>query len=292
MANYWISAQERRSLSGLLAPIRDLSDLDDQLSLARTAAAMASLAVPLKAFADGTTDAWLVLRHGDTAVMEGLLLGLSALLGECFAFQAERDGALVQDIRPGRADAGSRSSAGSSVELDLHTEAAFHPRRPDFLLLGCLRQPGDAVPTMIATAEAALARLTVADREQLRLPVFRFRPPATFVDATLSPPGPVLQGPDSAPLLRVNCNPGHTTASGAEAAEALDRLAAALRACATPVTLDAGDVLVLDNRRTAHGRPAFAAGFDSHDRWLKRVYVAENLWTGPGAPPHPTRVIT
>ena len=34
--------------------------------------------------------------------------------------------------------------------------------------------------------------------------------------------------------------------------------------------LDGNDLLLLNNRSAVHGRAAFAASYDGHDRWLQR----------------------
>ena len=43
------------------------------------------------------------------------------------------------------------------------------------------------------------------------------------------------------------------------------------------VPLFAGDVIILDNFKALHGRRAFKARYDGHDRWLKRVNVVLGL---------------
>jgi hypothetical protein len=50
---------------------------------------------------------------------------------------------------------------------------------------------------------------------------------------------------------------------------------------ARPVTLDEGDLLVVDNRRALHGRVPFEARHDGSDRWLLRAYV----WADGGGVP-------
>lgn len=290
MADWLLSDDDRRSLSGQLSLIGDVPNFEGKLGRAKTALtdALPDLPVTLKSLSPG----WLVIRGAPVERMEEFLLGLSALLGDCFAFLAERGGALVQDIRPSPGNLESRSSSGSAVELDLHTEAAFHERRPDLILLGCLTQPAEPVPTLVAPASTAVAGLDAADREHLRRPVFRFRTPELFSSASrVSSPGAVLSGPDVEPRLRVNCNPGHTATADRDASGALDRLRTALRAGAVALPLAPGDVLILDNHAAAHGRPAFTPEFSDRGRWLKRVYVARNLWTDAGAPPRPSRVV-
>ncbi len=48
----------------------------------------------------------------------------------------------------------------------------------------------------------------------------------------------------------------------------------------TCIRLAPGDMLLLDNRRTAHARSAFAARFDGRDRWLQRLWGRVTTWDG------------
>jgi L-asparagine oxygenase len=43
------------------------------------------------------------------------------------------------------------------------------------------------------------------------------------------------------------------------------------------VFLETGDLIVIDNAVTVHGRTAFDAKYDGTDRWLKRVVVRKEI---------------
>jgi alpha-ketoglutarate-dependent taurine dioxygenase len=43
------------------------------------------------------------------------------------------------------------------------------------------------------------------------------------------------------------------------------------------VFLKTGDLLVLDNNITVHGRTAFQAKYDGTDRWVQRVVVSKEI---------------
>ena len=64
-------------------------------------------------------------------------------LGHEFAYAMEKKGALVHHIHPTKEMAMSQSNASWQVDLSMHTENAFHPLRPDFVLLYCVRAPGE-----------------------------------------------------------------------------------------------------------------------------------------------------
>ena len=42
------------------------------------------------------------------------------------------------------------------------------------------------------------------------------------------------------------------------------------------VKLQAGDLLIIDNRKTAHARSQFTARFDGSDRWIQRAFAISN----------------
>jgi alpha-ketoglutarate-dependent taurine dioxygenase len=46
-----------------------------------------------------------------------------------------------------------------------------------------------------------------------------------------------------------------------------------LNASTRDIWLAPGDLLVIDNRRAVHGRPAFRSSFSGRRRWMQRAYV-------------------
>jgi hypothetical protein len=62
-----------------------------------------------------------------------------------------------------------------------------------------------------------------------------------------------------------------------DATEALKEMKRAVDGAKVGLHLDAGDLLIVDNRRTIHGRTSFKARYDGMDRWLQRVYVLRDL---------------
>ena len=79
----------------------------------------------------------------------------------------------------------------------------------------------------------------------------------------------------------MSCAPSASRGSGldATARDALAALADAIACSYTSVVLEAGDLLVIDNRRAVHGRSEFRARFDGTDRWLQRTFVVDDLAT-------------
>lgn len=80
-----------------------------------------------------------IIVNKDTWLSELWLAGFGAALGAPFAYQQERDGRLFQNMAPTQRNARKLSSESSEMLLDFHTEAAFHPHLPDYVMLYCLR---------------------------------------------------------------------------------------------------------------------------------------------------------
>jgi len=209
---------------------------------------------------------------------EFALLTVARRLGEPIGYAQEHGGDLVQNIVPARDDDGRQLSTSSSVTLEWHTETAFHPHKPRYLLLLCLRGDPNA-RTMLCSMANVLPRLDDATIAVLRERRFRTRPDASFLDdgrrGELGPPMAVIAGTDDDPTftfdedLMVGTDP--------EAAAALAQLTRAVHEAATAVVLEAGDLLVVDNHRVVHGRSPFNARFDGSDRWLQRAFVVAEL---------------
>ena len=53
-----------------------------------------------------------------------------------------------------------------------------------------------------------------------------------------------------------------------------------------------GDMAILDNRVTAHGRTAFQPRYDGADRWVQRTFVVADLRRSRDHRPHDGYVLT
>ncbi|HYK00361.1 MAG TPA: TauD/TfdA family dioxygenase [Thermoanaerobaculia bacterium] len=217
-----------------------------------------------------------------THISEAVTLGFATLLGEPYAFLPEKGGRLVHDIVPVCGKETAHSNAGSLEPLGLHIEAAaFGDAAPEYVLLFGLRTDHDRVAcTLTADVRDAQRRLDARYIRELRTPGFKLLAPESFADGGLeySRLTPVITGPEDAPQVILNMDrmQGITPA----AAEALEAFGAAL---AHPDVLrrthiDRGDLVVIGNRRTVHGRTTFVPRWDGRDRWLQRVYVTPTLW--------------
>ncbi|MBF6339576.1 TauD/TfdA family dioxygenase [Nocardia abscessus] len=202
-----------------------------------------------------------------------LLLARSA--GEPFGWQGQQEGRLVNNIVPAAGHEHEQSGASSKVLLSPHTEDAFHPRRANLLMLGCLRNP-DSVGTTVSSVRRI--ELSTRQRELLSTPALPILPDVSYGDGHESysaAPIPTLwsaAGPDQQTL---RYDPAYTplAQAGPEFRAAYEQLTAELeRVCVTAV-LSPGELLLVDNDVAVHGRVPFTARYDGTDRWLKRVNI-------------------
>jgi L-asparagine oxygenase len=217
-------------------------------------------------------------------VSEFNLLTVARLIGQPVGYLPEHGGSIVQNILPVKAAADRQVSTSSKVTLMFHTEAAFHPFRPRYLVLLCLRGDRDhQARTTLASIREVAPLLDDRTRTVLFEPRFRTAVDESYVGTRSSRLGPetsVLSGRWQSPsmVFDVDLMQGTDT----EAAAALTTLAEAIAAHHTGVVLEAGDMLVIDNDVAVHGRTAFVPRFDGTDRWLQRSFAVTDLSASAG----------
>lgn len=211
---------------------------------------------------------------------ERLLLQATALLGDPIGYVQESGGGIVNNLFPQSTQSRTATSDSFDTELDLHTENAFHAIQPDYLLLLCLRQdPAAQAITYIASIDRILEHLSYEQQ------AFFLNEPYNF----LSDYGPteknqridinkhqtVLYGDPDSPFFRFD--PQFMVAYSDRAQHALEALRRIAWEVAEPVRLACGELLIIDNRRTAHARSPFTARLDGSDRWMQRTFASCNL---------------
>ncbi len=216
-------------------------------------------------------------------VSEFSLLTVGRVLGRPVGYLPEHGGDVVQNISPTRRNADRQVSTSSKSMLEFHTEAAFHPHRPRYLLLLCLRGDPSAATTLCSIA-AVLDTLSPRSRAVLFQSRFTTGIDESYAggrSSARSVQRPVLYGDPEAPKMWLDAD----LMQGVDpiAQEALDELARLVRENATGVTLEAGDLLVVDNDLAVHGRTPFTPRFDGTDRWLQRTFVVADHTAADGS---------
>jgi alpha-ketoglutarate-dependent taurine dioxygenase len=208
---------------------------------------------------------------------EFTLLTIARRLGHPVGYQPEHGGDIVQNIVPTRSAASRQTSTSSRVELMFHTEAAFHPHRPRYLLLLCLRGDPSAITTL-SSINDVLPRLDDATIDVLFERRFRTAVDESYLHGkrnVLGTPMAVLSGTRQRPSMVFDAD--LMVGVDSEAELALQALGGAVVSCQHGVVLEAGDLLVIDNSVSVHGRSPFTPRFDGTDRWLQRTFVVSDL---------------
>ncbi|MEV6608005.1 TauD/TfdA family dioxygenase [Kutzneria sp. NPDC051319] len=211
-----------------------------------------------------------------TTAAAAILMLAACGLGDPVAFRAEKTGALVQDVVPVPGKEQFQGNAGS-VLLEWHNENAFHIYRPDYVMLLCLRADHDGIAGLrTACVRQALPLLSDQGRAALSAPEFATQPPPSFgAVAGGGEPHAVLTGAWEDPDLKVDL--AATTGLTPRAEGALVELQEVFATVGRTLVLSPGDLAIVDNRVTVHGRTAFQPRYDGRDRWLQRTFVLRDL---------------
>ncbi len=229
------------------------------------------------------------VQRGTTVPAAALVL-VGMALGEVVAFDKEKSGALVQDVVPVPGMETFQGNAGS-IKLNMHTENAFHPLRPDFVGLMCLRNDHENVAKLrISSVRRIVPLLPEPVRRVLHEPRFTIAAPASFnMPPGSEEPRGVLSGSADDPDLTVDFS--STTALDDTAADALLLLEKAVEHSYRELLLAPGDLALVDNRMALHGRNAFQPRYDGADRWLQRIFVHLDHRRSRGSRPHNGQVL-
>lgn len=173
--------------------------------------------------------------------------------------------------QPIKAVPGGRSFASSAVETPLHTDSQlFGGAPPDVQVMVCARRATRGGECVLADAWALLDQVRAADPELYTLLVDRVRR-IPFVFGDVFGPTVSLRG-------------GRLVFTHSPVATPRDSIAVRLapflaRTPRIALSLDEGEILVVDNHRMLHGRNAFEGG----DREFTRLLV----WTEHEISTHP-----
>jgi Fe(II)/alpha-ketoglutarate-dependent arginine beta-hydroxylase len=217
------------------------------------------------------------------------LLLCSAILGDAVGWSTQQDGNLVHNIVPIAGDEFKQVGSSTLTKLWWHTEEAFHSCRCDYLGLLCLRNHEGAATTYASVNSLKLSSKT---RDILFGNYFSIYPDDSHLDAANNPAAthhgvmklnekppkiPVLFGSYEQPYLCIDPYYMEQNLTEEEARQALQEIIGEIDRNLRSIQLKAGDLLLIDNYRTVHGREAFKADYGGRGRWLKRVNISRDL---------------
>lgn len=219
---------------------------------------------------------------GKVPVACRVLTMLSTLYGVPYAMSGEGQDRMVHSIIPVEHDSEKQTSS-NAVKLHMHAESGFSDEAPDYVVLGCLRQPTGktGAATTLVALDAVLAELSHDQIEILFAPRFRMHIDTSLITNRTSgldqPPFidnlSVLAGSHGAPTVCADL--GETTANPGDdrAADALSKFSELVHSMASHVRLAPGEILIVDNRVALHGRAAYKPNYGDSERWNLRIYL-------------------
>lgn len=205
-----------------------------------------------------------------------ILCSLAFILGEAFGWKEEQNGRIIHDIIPIKEHRDSQESTGSEKEIFWHTDEAFHDYSADYLLLFCIKNPGN-----VATNYCSINSLDLSDSRFDILFQRRFSFRKVSSHKSKSDNGneyikSVLYGSREKPFIRID--PFFMVANDQESAESLKLLIKYINSSLKRIILSPGDLLIIDNAMCVHGRNSFVPSFNGSDRWLKRINITRDLY--------------
>jgi len=208
-------------------------------------------------------------------LIDSSLIRFCEAWGKPYGFIQEQDGAIVQNLFPIKKNEAEQISSSSLTTLEMHTETAFHPWRPQYVILLCVR--GDErAETTYAILDDILYGLDQETIEILHQPMF-----TTTLDKSFQNPGQ----PDSLIRTAILFNNASSmtydrvlmNGLNKDASRALTVFSEAIENCKQTFLLSTGNIAIIENWKVVHGRTPFVPKYDGTDRWLKRVMVRRSM---------------
>jgi L-asparagine oxygenase len=215
-------------------------------------------------------------KVGEKLTLSKMQAILLSFISNIVSYEAEGYGRIFQDIVPDIKMSDQQSSVGSSKELEIHTEQAFSKLKPDFLSLSCIRGDYNAF-TYILPVHIILSNLDEYDRELVRQPLWTIGVDYSFklngnefIEGNIRGPIPIISGTEEDPILVFDQD--LMIGTTIEANEIIKKITDIYYQHRIKHCLQAGEIIIIDNRRAVHGRSCFAPLYNGKDRFLVRCF--------------------
>jgi L-asparagine oxygenase len=216
---------------------------------------------------------------GSSTILARIQAIFLSFLGEIISYEAEGNGNLFQDIIPVKNNGSNQTSYSSDIELEIHTEQAFSKIKPDFLSLACLRGDENAL-TYLLPLQKIIDNIVEHEYELLLNPLWKIGIDLSFKKENHT----FLEGEIRGPLSILNknseLNSKPTLIFDQDLMNGITEEANILKQKIVDIyykerisyNLKSGEIILIDNRYTLHGRSKFIPKFDGQDRFLIRCF--------------------
>ena len=220
-------------------------------------------------------------KIGETTTLSKIQSILIHATGEMISYEAEGYGRLFQDVIPIKTMEQDQTSTGSNKELEIHTEQAFSKLRPDILSLACLHSDSQAY-TYILPVQKILESTTQEEQHLLQQPLWKTGVDLSFkinghefIEGDLRGPLPILthhhdnQTKDTHLVFDQDLMQGITPQSQ----QIITKIVDIYYQHRFSHNLLPGEIILIDNQRSVHGRSPFYPKYDGKDRFLIRCFA-------------------
>jgi len=215
-------------------------------------------------------------KVGETTITAKTQSILIHTIADLIAYEAEGYGRLFQDIVPVKNMETKQTSIGSNTELEIHTEQAFSKLRPDLLSLACLRGDPKAI-TYILPIRSIINNLSDHENRLLRQPLWKIGVDLSFklygkefIDGEIRGPIPIIYGSYDNPMLIFDQD--LMIGINEEANAIIKKIVDIYYLYRYQHNIQPGEMIIIDNRRSVHGRSSFSPRYDGDDRFLIRCF--------------------
>lgn len=224
------------------------------------------------------TPAISIIEDSVTPVATESIIDIAKVYGFPISYKQEQYGRLIQNILPVHKTELQQISTSSRVELYLHTETAFHPFKPSFVILLCLRGDESAITTYSVVDDF------LSDLSQSELDILTNSPYTTSLDDSFRANGEIDVELDVTALKIDELGNADFTFDWSlmrgktpEAQAVLEKVKSLISASTREVVLRDSEAMIINNKKCVHGRKPFQPRYDGTDRWVKRILSIDKL---------------
>jgi len=214
---------------------------------------------------------------------------VTCLVGDIFGWVTQENGRFMRHIVPIKKDAYEQLGASSAVDLVWHNEEAFHEKRATFLSLLCYRNEEQAEtitcsiddcditpeieallrqkrffiqPDKAHLPEQNNSNLWQLSNEQFQLIRSHIETPPVI---------PAIRGPHWERFIQVDQAFMEVVDQDPDTINALNALYTQFDQHKSSVVMSPGDLIVIDNDKSVHGRSKYLPNYGPRQRWIRRV---------------------
>lgn len=215
------------------------------------------------------------LSHlGESTILARCQALFNQYTGNMLSYEAEGKGHLFQDMVPNHALKNTQTSLGSAIELELHTEQAFSPLKPDYLCLGCIRGDKQA-KTYFLHVDAILTNLSTEYQACLKDELWTMGIDLSFIlnGCNANTRGPIAIYNNNELIFDQDLMNGVSEKADIIKQEIINIYLTHRK----HIILEKGDLLFINNRKIVHGRSPFLPKFNGEDRFIIRSFICNDL---------------